>query len=223
MKSPHLISTQAAFFFDDTINRPDKLFNKINSDIGELIDSMPETINLPPIAPADIPRVVGHSSNGEYELSVSLNRVDIKKQYADPLLDQGSIEKFRAICKLIILSVSSDMGISRIGLVSNLYIESSNPSLEISRKYLKKEDPNLLEINLRTNKESKEFGLSFNNIILIQMGNVQSPSYNGKAIIVQVDTNTIETGGRKQKDIITDIFIKKSSIYNPATILERIQ
>uniref|UniRef100_UPI002158137F hypothetical protein n=1 Tax=Klebsiella pneumoniae TaxID=573 RepID=UPI002158137F len=87
-----------------------------------------------------------------------------------------------------------DMGISRIGLVSNLYIEISNHSLEISRKYLKKEYPNLLEINLRTNKESKEFGLSFNNIILIQMGNVQSPSYNRKAIIVKVDTNTIQTG-----------------------------
>lgn len=222
MKAPHLISTQAAFFFENTISRPDKLFNKINSDTGELIDSMPEIINLPPIAPADIPRVIGRSSNGEYELSVSLNRVDIKKQYATSLEEQSSIEKFRAICKLIILSITSEMNVSRMGLVSNLYIESNNPSLEISRKYLKKEDSNLLEINIRTNKESKEFGLTFNNIVLIQMGDVQSPVYTGKAIIVQVDTNTTETEDFIKKEMITEIFIKKSSIYNPSAILERI-
>lgn len=222
MKSPQLISTQAAFFFENTINRPDKLFNKINSDTGELIDTMPETINLPPIAPADIPRVIGHSSNGEYELSVSLNRVDIKKQYSSPMEDSGAIEKFRAICKLVILSITSEMDVSRIGLVGNFYMESSNPSLEISRKYLKKEDSSLLEINLRTNKESKSFGLTFNNIVSIQMGEVQAANYSGKAIIVQVDTNTHESEGAIKKELLTDIFIKQSSIYNPATILERI-
>lgn len=225
MKNIQLISTQAAFFLENPITRPDKLFSKINSGAGEIIDTMPEIIKLPSIAPAEIPRVIAKTSNEEFEISVSLNRVDIKKQYSK-LLDENhdsSVSKFNAICKLVLLSITDTMNLSRIGLVSNSFIETNNPSFDISSKYLKSDDCDLAEISIRTNKRSSELGMTFNNIKSIQMGEVQSTQYTGKAILIQLDTNTIQSDDiviTKEKAI--EIFEKKSITYSHSWIAERV-
>ncbi|HDT1603538.1 TPA: hypothetical protein QHT00_002644, partial [Enterobacter sichuanensis] len=116
------ISTQLAIFLDSNIIRPDTLYNRLNEDLGEIIDAMPQTIPLPAEAPADIPRVIGTSSFGTYVLNVSLNRVDIVKNY-NPANDMESeVNEFLRTSKNLIISILQTYKVNRLGLVGNHYI-----------------------------------------------------------------------------------------------------
>ena len=72
-----LLSVQMAIFSEESISRPDLLFNEVNEKLGGLINDMPTILNLPPDIPAEIPVVQAKSTDGWINLNVSRSRIDL--------------------------------------------------------------------------------------------------------------------------------------------------
>lgn len=216
------ISTQLAIFIEGNISRPDRFFEKLNTDLGELIDQMPQIMPVPQEIPFELPVVIGNSVSGKYSLNISKNRIDLIQNYsADEDVSKQIIE-FKSKCKLIISLIGIEHKISRIGMVGNFFIPSQNPSAFITKKFFKKEDQNLEEASVRTNKISNEFGLKFNNVFSLSVATIGSTHYNGPAVVVQADSNILPDEPLVSKEILIDIFEKKSSVYSDDIINQRI-
>ncbi|MBU3979476.1 hypothetical protein KJ980_03955 [Patescibacteria group bacterium] len=70
-------SIHSAFFLS-SINVSDKLIlaSNLKSILGEVLDGEPLILPIPDNAPHEIPRIILKSKNEEYELNISLSRVD---------------------------------------------------------------------------------------------------------------------------------------------------
>lgn len=72
-----LVNLQIALFFKNRLERPDLFANRINSRLNNKFDDMPQIINLPDEAPADIPVLQMHSSMDDSRFNVSKQRCDL--------------------------------------------------------------------------------------------------------------------------------------------------
>lgn len=214
------ISTQIALFFETAISRPDTFYNTINSDIGEIIDSMPQTLPLPPEAPAEIPRVIGNSSFGQYNLNVSINRVDLIRNYSPGEDVIHATNDFKRICNNLIISAMQLQKIIRVGVVGNFYISNPCPQKIIGKLYLNEKNQNSDEISLRINKKDKFNNIDINNVVNINQGNVAAPDYNGEAVIIQLDYNTEPKGKPLDQESVISVFKEKSSAYSYKHVME---
>ncbi len=208
------ISTQLAIFIDSTIARPDLLFNSLNSEIGEVIDAMPQTLPLPADAPADIPRVIGTSSFGKFNLNISLNRIDFVENYTPTEEIEKSVTEFKLKCNTLIATISQKYGIVRIGLVGNYYIPHKNPSQLIADLYLNENKKNLDEITIRINNRDTFKNIQINNVINLSQGQVTAQNYNGNAVIVQLDYNSTDNNTPLEEGLTLALFKEKSIAYN---------
>ena len=208
------ISTQLAIFIDSAVARPDLLFNSLNSEIGEVIDAMPQTLPLPADAPSDIPRVIGTSSFGKFNLNISLNRIDFVENYAPTEAIEKSIVEFKLKCNTLITTISQKYGIVRIGLVGNYYVPHKNPSQLITDLYLNKNKSNLDEITIRINKRDTFKNIQINNVINLSQGQVTAQDYNGNAVIVQLDYNSVDNSTPLEEGVILALFKEKSIAYS---------
>lgn len=214
------ISTQIALFFESPILRPDILFQKINSDMGDIIDSMPQTLPLPAEAPPEIPRVLGTSSFGKHNLNVSLNRLDFMQNYHPTEDIEESIKEFKRNCNNIIISALQSQKIIRIGIVGNHYIPNVNPNKLISELYLNEKSTGSDEISLRINKKSKVGEVIVNNVINLNQGIVAAPNYQGNAVIIQLDYNTEQKEKPLNENTIISLFLEKSNAYSEKHVAE---
>ena len=85
----HVFTYQLAIFFTNTITRPDQFLSKLNESSGNIFDSMPQIIPLPPEIPPEIPRVSSTSASGIYSINISLSRMDITMNMVDSPLKEG--------------------------------------------------------------------------------------------------------------------------------------
>ena len=200
------ISTQIALFFESTIARPDTFYNSINTGLGEIIDSMPQTLPLPKEAPPEIPRVIGNSSFGQYSLNVSLNRVDLLRNYASNGFIVNCMQKQK---------------ITRIGIVGNFFIHCNNPNKIISELYLNDKNKDNDEISLRLNKKTTIKDVTINNVLNINQGNVSASNYAGEAVLVQLDYNTEPKETPLDEALLFSIFSEKSEAYSHQHAMEK--
>lgn len=216
------ISTQLAIFIEGSISRPDRFFEKLNTDLGEIIDQMPQVMPVPQEIPFEMPIVVGSSVSGKYSLNISKNRIDFIQNYSATEDNKKQLLEFKSKCKLALSLSGIEYKISRIGMVGNFYVESQNPSAFITKKFFKKEDQNLEEASIRTNKISNEFGVKFNNVFSLSVATIGSQNYNGPAVIIQADSNILPNQPLVSKETLIEIFEKKSSAYSDEYINERV-
>lgn len=216
------LSTQLAIFLSENITRPDKLFNSLNEDLGEIIDTMPQIFPLPPGIPVDMPVVMGNASNGIYTLNISASRVDIIRTYLPEEDKAKSLLEFKSKCKLLMSLLLVNYKIARIGIVGNFYIESKNPSSFITKNFFRKEDSTLQEASVRLNKVSDEFGMKFNNILSLNVAEMESATYSGKCVLIQTDNNSIPGENPLTPSTINDVFDKKSNAYSEEYIKQRV-
>ena len=214
------ISTQLAIFIDSAVARPDLLFNSLNSEIGEVIDAMPQTLPLPADAHSDIPRVIGTSSFGKFNLNISLKRIDFVENYAPTEAIEKSIVEFKLKCNTLITTISQKYGIVRIGLVGNYYVPHKNPSQLITDLYLNKNKSNLDEITIRINKRDTFKNIQINNVINLSQGQVTAQDYNGNAVIVQLDYNSADNSTPLEEGVILALFKEKSIAYSSKHVEE---
>ncbi|SXN60089.1 Uncharacterised protein [Klebsiella pneumoniae] len=164
----HVFTYQLAIFFTNIITRPDQFLSKLNESSGNIFDSMPQIIPLPPEIPPEIPRVSSTSASDIYSINISLSRMDITMNMVDsPLKEGDAISDFILKAKLIIKNIPSDVQLNRIGNIGSYFELDKNPAITLSRKLAKKDLGNVSEFNLRYNKPSSDFGYTFNNIYSI--------------------------------------------------------
>jgi len=214
------ISTQLAIFLGEQIVRPDLFFNTLNTEMGEIIDAMPQTLPLPAEAPADIPRVIGNSSFGRYNLNISLSRIDFVQNYGPGEDIEKAVNDFRIKSNTLISTVFQKYAIVRMGLVGNYYIPNKNPSALIAKMYLNDKNKNPDEISIRINKKDNFKGVSINNVITVNPGVVTAPNFSGDAVILQLDYNSEERADALNEGLALSLFKEKSSAYYSKNLAE---
>lgn len=116
----HVFTYQLAIFFTNTITRPDQFLSKLNESSGNIFDSMPQIIPLPPEIPPEIPRVSSTNASGIYSINISLSRMDFTMNMVDsPLKEGDAISDFILKSKLIIKNIPSDVQLNRIGIIGS--------------------------------------------------------------------------------------------------------
>ena len=97
------VNLQVAVFFNNIVSRPDQLGNRMNAQMGNLFDAIPNTINLPPDVPDEIPLMQMSSTTSGNRLNVSRGRIDLFTS-ADPL-EQVNLNRFIEMQEALVYTI----------------------------------------------------------------------------------------------------------------------
>ena len=148
------VNLQVAVFFNNIVSRPDQLGNRMNAQMGNLFDAIPNTINLPPDVPDEIPLMQMSSTTSGNRLNVSRGRIDLFTS-ADPL-EQVNLNRFIEMQEALVFSYfqalqNEKVVCNRLGLILTAFEESASAIEEIGKKYLTEISPQSSELFLRMN------------------------------------------------------------------------
>lgn len=221
-----LLSIQVALFLLNQISRPDLLMNTINEKIGNILDEMPNILNIPIDVPVDLPIAQVKSSDKVFGLNVSRNRVDlfINPNYSreDSILDV--YKSYKSIVEKFYKTVLNSFPATRIGIVFTLFEETEEPIKRIYSKYLSETySANSVEADIRINKQILSKGFVLNNLRNIQVANIDVGSDEKKGVVIQLDTNNvIDQQKQLSSDIISSILTVATAKLKPGEIKELI-
>lgn len=207
-----LISTQIALFSQNMIERPDLILGIVNEKLGGILDDMPNILNLPLNAPAEIPLVQAKSKDGVYLLNISRNRVDfiINPQYSNSDSPYVTLKNNKVLIEKYYKAISTNIAVIRVGVIHTLFEPVENNVKSVFDKYIKEPySIGSVEVNFRNNKQTMLKGYTINNIRTIEAGELQTGQNSYSGVIFQFDTNNVPNDNS-----ITVEFI--SSIYNHA-------
>ena len=168
-----VINIQLALFFQEPINRPDKLISPINENLKDLFDSAP--IMLPSKdAPINVPLIQLSSENKKYNCNIANNRIDF---FFNPIIEisdfsdiQNEIEQKEKLFIKAIYESTEISGLNRIGHVIRYFIEDENPTETLKKSYFKKELGNLKDLKIKYTNDDSFMGFSINNITQLLPG-----------------------------------------------------
>ena len=189
-----LLNFQLAIFVEETIERPDKTYNSINEACNELYDSIPQILNIPADAPAEIPRVQGRNSDNTKTINVSVNRIDAHWNFnfesQTSLLD--SIKNVSQEVENVIKAVTESHRVVREGLVYTGFEENTESVKAINERYLSsKYKPSITELAIRQNEVIQNKGFSINNIRTIESSVLSNNIKTYTGVTVQWDINNV--------------------------------
>lgn len=189
-----LISMQIALFAQDLIPRPDLLMNEINDKLGNIFDTMPTILNLPADVPAEIPLAQTRSKNNVYALNISRSRIDliISPIFAEEKTPQEMFKQFKPTVDKYYKTAMKSVPLNRIGIIFTLFEPSESNVQAIFEKYLKEEYRiDSTEVTVRTNNQTLNQGVVYNNIRNVQTAVVHVGKVDHKGIVIQLDTNNV--------------------------------
>ena len=173
-----LISMQIALFAQDLISRPDLLMNEINEKLGNIFDAMPTILNLPADVPAEIPLAQIRSKNNVYALNISRTRIDliISPIFSEEKTPQEMYKQFKPTVDKYYKTAMKSVPLNRIGIIYTLFEPSESNVQAIFEKYLKEEYRiDSTEVTVRTNNQTLNQGVVYNNIRNVQTAVVHMP------------------------------------------------
>ena len=192
------VNLQVAAFFNSVVNRPDQLGNRVNVQMGNIFDAIPNTINLPPDIPDEIPLIQMSSTTSGNRLNVSRGRIDLFSS-ADPLAET-TLNRFIESQESLVFSYfqalqNEKITCKRIGLILTAFEESSSAIEEVGGKYFTEFSPKATEIFIRMNTPYSLGNIGLNNIIEITSGNLTNDvlGLDKAGIIYKRDINNIPT------------------------------
>ena len=190
------VNLQVAVFFNNIVSRPDQLGNRMNAQMGNLFDAIPNTINLPPDVPDEIPLMQMSSTTSGNRLNVSRGRIDLFTS-ADPL-EQVNLNRFIEMQEALVFSYfqalqNEKVVCNRLGLILTAFEESASAIEEIGKKYLTEIPPQSSELFLRMNIPYSLGNMGMNNIIEITSGSLTNDvlGLDKTGIIYKRDINNI--------------------------------
>ena len=190
------VNLQVAVFFNNIVSRPDQLGNRMNAQMGNLFDAIPNTINLPPDVPDEIPLMQMSSTTSGNRLNVSRGRIDLFTS-ADPL-EQVNLNRFIQMQEALVFSYFQSLQnekvvCNRLGLILTAFEESASAIEEIGKKYLTEISPQSSELFLRMNIPYSLGNMGMNNIIEITSGSLTNDvlGLDKTGIIYKRDINNI--------------------------------
>lgn len=221
MTSVRIINTQIAIFTRNLIERPDTLYYKLLSLTGDFIESPPSFNNLPQEIPADVPRVFSSTKNQDIQFNVSLNRVDLFLNYLEGCNEPNEERRISELAKKLCSHMSKITGISRLGVITTAISTEEKFKNDFISGYFKKIDTEGLdEVEVRTNNKNKKLGKEFNNVKKIAIGEIMSPTFNGKCLWVQIDANNHETlSNDNEWEAVLEHLLSASSARNAREVL----
>ena len=190
------VNLQVAVFFNNIVSRPDQLGNRMNAQMGNLFGAIPNTINLPPDVPDEIPLMQMSSTTSGNRLNVSRGRIDLFTS-ADPL-EQVNLNRFIEMQEALVFSYfqalqNEKVVCNRLGLILTAFEESASAIEEIGKKYLTEISPQSSELFLRMNIPYSLGNMGMNNIIEITSGSLTNDvlGLDKTGIIYKRDINNI--------------------------------
>lgn len=204
-----LTMIQIALFFGGIIERPDLEIEKINSNMGNLFNTIPTVIPVPNEV-MDIPVVQMKSSNGNYALNLARNRVDFIININPALSNYDDIiKKYKQFAIKLSEYYIAKIQIKRIGIVSRNFLAHQNPVQHIANKYFKDIVEGSFELNFRYNKRKKFNEHTINDVIEISQGQQLLNGNLTLGIIIQRDINNNLDWNKNLSKLELSQFIEK--------------
>ena len=221
-----LLSVQMAIFSEESISRPDLLFNEVNEKLGGLINDMPTILNLPPDIPAEIPVVQAKSTDGRINLNVSRSRIDLIANFIYES-EQSPLEALNSQKETIqkfYKSVLNSITANRTGFILTLFEPSTNNVKSVFEKYLsEKYTSKFVEASTRVNKQNMRKSVVYNNIRSVEAATITVGAENIPGVLFQLDiNNALEPGKRINEDIVSYVVSQGVSNLSPEAVKEMI-
>lgn len=215
-----ILKLQLALFFKSPELRPDTLYSKINEDMGNLFNAMPQIIPIPVEVPHEIPRVSLRSEDNRYNCNIALSRIDIifNENNANEADWPKITQDFTSKINLFIKSVLSKNSIVRFGLIGNFFIPEKNASQSLTKKYLKIDLGTAEEINLRYNKKISSHNLDLNSIYSLNTATVEKNGSSEKGIYIERDINNIPTDDSLDLETTIKVIQQQMPTFSPEQI-----
>lgn len=221
-----LLSVQMAIFSEESISRPDLLFNEVNEKLGGLINDMPTILNLPPDIPAEIPVVQAKSTDGRINLNVSRSRIDLIANFIYES-EQSPLEALNSQKETIqkfYKSVLNSITANRTGFILTLFEPSTNNVKSVFEKYFsEKYTSKFVEASTRVNKQNMRKSVVYNNIRSVEAATITIGAENIPGVLFQLDiNNALEPGKRINEDIVSYVVSQGVSNLSPEAVKEMI-
>lgn len=189
-----LVSMQIALFARDLIGRPDLLMNEINNKLGNIFDSMPTILNLPPEVPAEIPLAQIRSKDNVYALNISRSRIDlvISPVFHEDKTPQEEYKQYKPLVDKYYKTAMKSVALNRVGIIYTLFEPAESNVQVIYDKYLKEQyRSDIMEVTIHTNSQVMNQGVVYNNIRNVQAGIIHVGQEEHKGVVIQLDTNNV--------------------------------
>lgn len=206
-----VVNLQVALFFNSIIDRPDQLGHRVNARMGNIFDGIPNSVNLPPDVPADIPLMQMCSTTSGNRLNVSRGRIDLfinANPTAKTSLDSFISEQEELVYLFFSAIQEENFTKNRLGLILTAFDEDESPIDYISDKYLSSKLSSSSELYLRVNTpRMTKKNIMLNNIIEITSGHLTNDvlGLNQAGIIYKRDLNNVP----QQGEILTNSQLKE--------------
>ena len=215
-----------AIFSEESISRPDLLFNEVNEKLGGLINDMPTILNLPPDIPAEIPVVQAKSTDGRINLNVSRSRIDLIANFIYES-EQSPLEALNSQKETIqkfYKSVLNSITANRTGFILTLFEPSTNNVKSVFEKYFsEKYTSKFVEASTRVNKQNMRKSVVYNNIRSVEAATITVGAENIPGVLFQLDiNNALEPGKRINEDIVSYVVSQGVSNLSPEAVKEMI-
>ncbi len=171
----NILTIRLAFFFKNTIARPDQVFWPMSSAIPEF-DLVPTMQPLPDGIQIDgVPVIFFNSNNRVFNCEIGHNRMDLIinasnrfKQFNNEALQKEFISIGDRIIKFI--SNQTVVDINRVGCVTEVFIETDKNVELVCQLTKSNATPNIKEFSVRINKDKNLSDLECNDIITFETG-----------------------------------------------------
>ena len=205
-----LIQVQMALFSQQTIVRPDLIFNEVNQKLGGIIDTMPNIINLSMDVPGDFPIVSSTSSNGKYSINVSRARVDffIRPEFEKKISPTESLKEYQSFISKYYRTVAGTMAVSRVGVIFTLFEFVENNVKAVFEKHFKRDYSTAYsEASLKLNRQGLVKGIAMNNITNIDASTLHHADKDYPGVVFLLDINNVPLNEKNlSMDEIAEIF-----------------
>lgn len=200
-----IINLQFAIFLRNIVERPDLEFSRLNSDMLNLFDDIPQVIPVPREVPVEVPVMILRSTSGEYSCNISRSRIDFFYSRMDINRSNQIITgDFEVKSLAIIKSILKVQEVSRFGLVARYFHKDNSPIHSIRRRFFSALVDGSEELGLRYNKPFSSHGLRLNDIIEINNSEMILDNESIRGVHIQRDVNNVPT----QDDVGIDKFVE---------------
>ena len=216
-----VINIQLALFFQEPINRPDKLISSINEKLDNLFDSAPIIFPYAE-APIEFPAVQLSSVDKEYNCTISKSRIDFifnpKSGITDFSNIQDEINKKEKRFIEAVFNSPDITNLNRIGHVIRYFVEDESPSETLKNFYIKKELDNLEELTIRYNQRISVMDYPVNNVTQLITGKKRIGNADVKGFIIEQDINNIKGDGTIEVDFMYEMIEMSSNKFSRRNI-----
>ena len=187
-----IITLQFAFFLKDIVGRPDLEFADLNSNMLNTFNGMPQILPIPKELPTDVPVMILRSDDNEYICNISRSRIDfICKRINDSKSNIDLLQDFNLKVAGITKYLLNKQEVIRFGMIARYFFKDNEAVSILQRKYFKNTVDDAIELSLRYNKKSSEYGYEINDVLEISAVEMVVNNRPEKGILIQRDINNV--------------------------------